>query len=358
MTNNTFALIMAGGIGSRFWPFSRETKPKQFLDILGTGKSLLQMTFERLLGICNKENILIITNEHYKPIVIEQLPNVRNDQILAEPVRRNTAPCIAYGTYKVLNENQNANIIVVPSDHLIINENGFHETLDKGINFAQNNNAIVTVGIKPTRAETGYGYIEYQKDGEELLRKVTNFTEKPGKENAEKFLKLGNYLWNSGIFIWHIKTIINAFIKFLPEINQKFESLNSYYGTDEEQTKINEIFPQCPDLSIDYGILEKADNVFVIDADFDWSDLGSWKSLHDVQDKDENGNVSTGEVMLFDTKDSLILGSKEKLILTDKLEGYLVADYGNALLICPKDNEKRIKEFVNAIRKNKGQEFL
>jgi len=358
MTNNTFALIMAGGIGSRFWPFSRETKPKQFLDILGTGKSLLQMTFERLLGICDKENILIITNEHYKPIVIEQLPNVRNDQILAEPVRRNTAPCIAYGTYKVLNENQNANIIVVPSDHLIINENGFHETINKGINFAQNHNAIVTVGIKPTRAETGYGYIEYQKDGEELLRKVTNFTEKPGKENAEKFLKLGNHLWNSGIFIWQINTIISAFNKFLPEINQKFESLNTYYGTDEEQTKINQVFPQCPDVSIDYGIMEKADNVFVIDADFDWSDLGSWKSLYDVQDKDENGNVSTGEVMLFDTKDSLILSSEKKLILTDKLEGYLVADYGNALLICPKDNEKRIKEFVNAIRKNKGQEFL
>lgn len=358
MTNSKFALIMAGGIGSRFWPFSRETKPKQFLDILGTGKSLLQMTFDRLLGICDKENILIITNEQYKQLVIEQLPNIRNDQILAEPVRRNTAPCIAYGTYKVLKENQNANIIVVPSDHLIINEKGFHETINKGINFARNNDVIVTVGIKPTRPETGYGYIEYQKDEEGLLGKVTNFTEKPGKENAEKFLNLGNYLWNSGIFIWHVKTIIRAFNKFLPDINQKFESLNSYYGTDEEQIKINEVFPQCPDISIDYGIMEKADNVFVIDADFDWSDLGSWKSLYDVQDKDENGNVITGEVMLFDTKDSLILSSEEKLILVDKLKGYLVADCGNALLICPKDNEKRIKEFVDAIRKNKGSKFL
>ena len=349
---------MAGGIGSRFWPFSREKMPKQFLDILGTGKSLLQMTFERLLGICDKDNILIITNEHYKPLVIEQLPDIRKEQVLAEPVRRNTAPCIAYGTYKVFNENQNANIIVVPSDHLIINEKGFQETINNGINFAQNNKAIVTVGIKPTRAETGYGYIEYQKDEEGLVRKVANFTEKPDKEKAEEFLNLGNYLWNSGIFIWHVKTIINALNTFLPDIDQKFESLNGYYGTDKEQIKINEVFPQCPDISIDYGVMEKADNVFVIDADFDWSDIGSWKSLHDVQDKDGNGNVCKGEVMLFDTKDSLILGSEDKLILTEKLEGYLVADCGNALLICPKDNEKRIKEFVNAIRKNKGHEFL
>jgi len=349
---------MAGGIGSRFWPFSRERIPKQFLDILGAGKSLLQMTYERLLGICDKDNILIVTNEQYQPLVIEQLPDIREEQVLAEPVRRNTAPCIAYGTYKIFKENQNANIIVVPSDHLIINEKGFHETINKGLNFAQNNDAIVTVGIKPTRAETGYGYIEYQKDEEGPVSKVASFTEKPDKEKAEKFLNLGNYLWNSGIFIWHVKTIINALNTFLPDISQKFESLSGYYGTDEEQIKINEIFPQCPDISIDYGIMEKADNVFVIDGDFDWSDLGSWKSLYDVQDKDENGNVSKGEVMLFDTKDSLILSSEGKLILTEKLEGYLVADYGNALLICPKDNEKRIKEFVNAIRKNKGSKFL
>lgn len=356
MNKNQYCVIMAGGVGSRFWPCSRENNPKQFLDFFGTGQSLLQTTFNRIKQIVPTENIYIVTNEMYMDMILKQIPVLNKEQILLEPLRRNTAPCIAYATYKIYSSNPHANILVVPSDHLITNEAEFIHVINKGFRFTQNNNYLLTIGLKPSRPETGYGYIQVGAGGDEL-RKVKTFTEKPNLEMAKIFLKSGEFYWNSGMFIWSAEAILKEFKNLLPEISNQFESIKNDYFTDKEQEKIDAIYPLCQNISIDYGILEKAQNVYVILADFGWSDLGTWSSLHDISPKDENNNaVLKCNSMLYDCENNIVSLDKDKLIVMSGLKDYLVAEENNVLLICRKDEEKKIRQYVqDASEKFKGK---
>ena len=281
---NNYCIIMAGGVGSRFWPVSTNEKPKQFLDFFGTGRSLLRMTYERLDGIVPASNVFIVTNKIYKETILEQLPELEENQVLLEPMRRNTAPCIAYAVYRIRKQNPKANIVVLPSDHLITNEKEFQRVITEGLRFVANNDALLTLGMKPTRPETGYGYIQLGKGGDDL-RKVKTFTEKPNLEMAKVFLASGEFAWNSGMFLWRVDVIIEEFNKYLSEVADKFAEGEDVYGTDGEQDFINRIYPLCPNISIDYGIMEKATNVYVMLANFGWSDLGTWSSLHELHRK-------------------------------------------------------------------------
>jgi len=351
---------MAGGVGSRFWPLSKQKSPKQFLDILGTGKTLIQMTFERFSSICPVENYYVVTNEEYKDLVLEQLPQLKADQVLLEPIMRNTAPCIAYANYKIKSRDLNARIIVSPSDHLITNENHFQNVVNKGLNYVDGNNKLLTLGIKPNRPETGYGYIQVENSTLETnILKVKTFTEKPDLELAKVFLESGEFFWNSGIFIWSLAAIDSAFQTHLPDIYNLFPQRNEILNEAAEKEIINQIYPECPNISIDYGILEKSREVYVFCSDFGWSDLGTWGSLYERSNKDNSGNAVQGEnVMLYDSEDCLINAPNEKLVVVQGIKDYIIVDNDNTLLICKREHEQEIKTFVNDIRISKDKKFI
>ncbi|MBC8986167.1 mannose-1-phosphate guanylyltransferase [Pedobacter sp. N36a] len=355
MNKNNYVLIMAGGVGSRFWPKSRNHFPKQFIDILGVGKSLLQLTYDRFLKICPAENIYILTNELYRDIVKDQIVNLSGNQILLEPSRNNTAPCIAYASYKILQSNPDANIVVAPSDHLILKEQEFLNNIEKALDFTAANNALLTLGINPTRPDTGYGYINFRKEDESGVYPVLRFMEKPALEKAEEFLKSGGYLWNAGIFIWSAKSISKAFQKHSPEIHELFTRGNSAYNTEMEIPFITENYSSSPNISIDYAILEKADNVFTIPADIGWSDLGTWASLHAVAEKDSNQNVVNCKVVSLEATENCIIHLPEgKAAVIKGLNNFIVVDDGEVLLIYPKSDEQEIKQVAGRMVENFG----
>ena len=362
--SNNYCVIMAGGIGSRFWPLSRTSKPKQFLDILGTGRTLIQQTYDRFTKIIPIENFLIVTNAEYKSLVMEQLPDLTENQVLLEPMRRNTAPCIAYANFKILKSNPDATIVVAPSDHLILKEDKFLEVVKEGLEFVTDKDALLTLGIHPSRPETGYGYIQINelKNPKETegINKVKTFTEKPDLEMAKIFYESGEFFWNAGIFFWSLKTIMNAFDKNLSEINAHFSDGMDVLNTPEEQSFIDKIYPSCKNISIDYGIMEKAENVYVYCTDFGWSDLGTWGSLYEHSKKDDNANAIIGSenVFIYDSKDSIVNVPSNKLVVIQGMDDYIIVESDNILLICKKEDEQKIKQFVNDIRIKKGEDFL
>lgn len=343
-------VIMAGGVGSRFWPMSTVEYPKQFIDVLGCGRTLLQLTVDRFKDVCPIENIWIVTSQKYVSIVKDQLPEIHSDNLLCEPCRRNTAPCIAYVSWKIKKRNANANIIVTPSDHIVMDVAEFKRVVSSAVSFTANSDAIVTLGIKPTRPETGYGYIEADLSLSSTINKeifrVDSFKEKPNYEKAEYYIQHDNFFWNAGIFMWNVETIVNAFRIFQPSIAEVFENLNPYYYTDKEQEMINEVFPTCESISVDYAIMEKADEIFVLPANFGWSDLGTWGSLHENQKKHSHNNVVIGQnVKLYETRNCIIHTLQEKKVVIQGLDGYIVAEKNDTLLICRLNEEQRIKEF-------------
>jgi len=354
---------MAGGTGTRFWPLSTRKKPKQFLDILNTGSSLLQLTFNRFQRVCPTENIFVVTNELYGDLVKEQLPELSDNQVLLEPEKRNTAPCIAYANYKIESINPDANIVVTPSDHLILKESEFIEVINNGLDFTAKNNSLLTLGINPNRPETGYGYIqidpEVKDDNYSSIYQVKTFTEKPNLELAEKFYESDEYYWNSGVFIWSLKTIKDAFKSFLPDIDSLFAKGTDKYNTPAETDFISEVYMQSNNISIDYGIMEKADNVYVYTSDFGWADLGTWGSLQEFLDKDDQGNSVIGkDALLYDVKNSIINVPKDKLVVAKGLDDYIVVDSDNKLLIYKKEDEQEIKDVVDQIKNNQGNEYI
>ncbi len=355
---NTFVIIMAGGVGSRFWPYSRRSHPKQFLDVLGVGKSLLQLTYQRFLPLCQKKNFYIVSNEAYYDLITEQLPDLSDDQILLEPNRRNTAPCIAYASYKIASRYPDATTIVTPADHAIFMENEFIRTCQVALDFVKSDNKLVTIGIKPSRPETGYGYIQYKHGSEGEVKKVKTFTEKPQLELARTFLESGDFVWNAGIFIWKTASIIESFDRFLPEIAETFNNLMDHYYSEKEKEKIAWAYARTKAISIDYGVMEKADNVYVVPGEFGWSDLGSWSSLHEYHSKDNGGNVIEGNAMLYDSNECIIRSPEDKLIVVQGLEGYLIADCDDVLMICKKDDEKKIRSIVNDVKTEKGEKYI
>jgi mannose-1-phosphate guanylyltransferase len=356
---NNYVAIMAGGIGSRFWPESRNDYPKQFLDILGTGKSLIQWTYLRFQAICPIENIYIITNEKYIPTLKEQIPNLQDNNILSEPSRKNTAPCAAYIAHKLFALNPKANIIMSPADHLIFEERMFEKTLFDAIDFAGKNEVLLTLGIKPSRPDTGYGYIQYEAEkGNERAFPVKTFTEKPSLELAETFLRSGDFVWNAGIFVWNVNTIYKAIEKYLPEMHEVFVGIKSY-NTADEHADIDKAYPHCANISIDYGIMEKAKNVHVIPSYFGWCDLGTWNSAYENMKKDYLGNAVFGDdVMIIDASDCMIKAPDKKLVVVQGLEDFIVVDTKDVLLICKRDREQQIKEYVNEVKRNKGDKYL
>ena len=356
--NDTYVVIMAGGVGSRFWPYSRNYRPKQFLDVLDTGYSLIQLTNNRFKDICPQENVYVVTNEAYVDLVKEHLPELNDHQILSEPVGRNTAPCIAYASYKIASRNKNANIIITPSDHNVFKEKEFEEVVKLAVDAVAHSDKIVTIGIKPSRPETGYGYIQFIPETDNEIKKVKTFTEKPELELARKFLDSGEFVWNAGIFIWNADTIKSAFEEYLPDMAELFAPGNSMFYSDQEDAFIKEVYAQCKNISIDYGVMEKAHNVYVVEADFGWSDIGSWSTLHDLKQKDQNNNVVEANVLTYNTKDCIVKGPSDKLIVVQGLEGYLVADIDNVLLICEKDNERQFRDFSADIKANKMTKYL
>lgn len=350
MNENNYLVILAGGAGSRFWPISSEELPKQFLDILGCGRTLIQLTLERFNGLIPKENVWVVTAEKYREIVMEQLPEIPSDNILCEPCRRNTAPCICYVSWKIKKLNTKANIVVSPSDHLVVDIQAFQSAIDDSLSFAAETDAVVTLGLKPTRPETGYGYIKadltYSSSRKHNIFRVDEFKEKPTLEIAKEYIQSPNYLWNSGIFIWNVNTIINAFRVYEPEVSSIFEGLMPYYGTDKEQNKIDESYPQCKNISVDYAILEKAEEIFVFPASFSWSDLGTWNSLREQSDMDKYGNVCIGDnIKLYDTYNTIVHTCNKKEVIVEGLDGYVVAEKEGKMLVCRLSEEQRIKLF-------------
>ena len=347
---NNHLVIMAGGVGSRFWPMSTAEKPKQFIDVLGCGKTLLQLTVERFGDLVAPDNIWVVTNERYADIVAEQLPDMPRQNILREPCRRNTAPCIAYVSWRIKSKDPKANIVVTPSDHIVINVQEFQRVIRQCMLFTSDSDAIVTLGMKPNRPETGYGYIQADLSSSSLRNKelfrVDSFREKPDLKTAQQYIQKSNYFWNAGIFIWNVSTIVNAFRVYQPKMAKIFESLMPIFGTEDEQQIINEKFPQCENISVDYAIMEKADEIFVCPADFGWSDLGTWGSLQQQTPRDLYGNAVIGNnVSLFDTRGCIIHTTQEKKVVIQGLDGYIVAEQNDTLLICKLSEEQRIKQF-------------
>lgn len=361
--HNNYCIIMAGGVGNSFWPLSRRTKPKQFLDILGTGKTLIQQTFERFNKIIPTENFLIVTSVNYREMVLEQLPEITEQQVLLEPLRRNTAPCIAYAATKIKSVNENANLVVTPSDHLILKETEFFKQINNGLAFAESKDALVTLGLKPNRIETAYGYIQV-KSNENFnklnnLYKVKTFTEKPDAEMARIFIDTGEFFWNSGIFIASLKTILSAFNTHLPEVYNIFNKGEKLYNTPNEVYFIKKTYSECKSISMDYGIMEKAQNVYVLTSDFGWSDLGTWGSLYENKEKDAQGNLISGDnVLIYDSKNCIIDISCEKIAVLQGLDGYIIAESNDTLMICKRDDEEQIKHFVTDVRINKGDSLI
>ena len=360
MNNNTYCVIMAGGIGSRFWPISREETPKQFLDILGTGRTFIQQTYDRFTPICKPDNFLVVTSIEYKEMVLEQLPDLKPEQVLTEPYRRNTAPCIAYANAWIKKNDPEASVIVTPADHLILKQEEFISVISKGVDFVQNNDSLLTLGIKPHRPETGYGYIQIGDDSPKVLGEiepVKTFTEKPNLELAKVFFESGEFFWNSGIFLWSAKSIDAAFNTYLPDVKALFDSITDKINTGEEQEAIKTIYHECDNISIDYGVMEKAANVFVLTADFGWSDLGTWSSLYEHSSKDDNNNaVNTGKVLTYEAKNCVVNLPDNKMAVIQGLDGYIVAESHNCLLICPKSNEQQIRQFSADITSEFGSE--
>lgn len=363
VNKNNYCVIMAGGIGSRFWPMSKTSHPKQFIDILGTGATLIQQTFTRFIKICPAENILIVTNQRYKDLVMEQLPEILEKQVLCEPIGRNTAPCIAYANYKILDENPNANIVVAPSDHIILNENEFTSTLLSALKASSENDWLITLGIKPSRPDTGYGYIQYLPQEvyteDERLKKVKTFTEKPKLEKAKEFLKSGDFLWNAGIFIWSLASINKAFKSSLPEVDSIFQAGSGKYNTEQESDFIKDAYHVCQNISIDYGVMEKAENVYVLASDFGWSDLGTWGSLYDIREKNKEGNSIMGDhVMTYDSHNCIVNVPNDKLVVLQGLEDYIVVESDGVLLVCKKSEEQQIKQFVTDVKEKKNTKYI
>jgi mannose-1-phosphate guanylyltransferase len=360
MNKNDYVAIMAGGIGSRFWPVSRVDLPKQFLDILNTGKTLIQSTFDRFAQYIPVENIFVVTSYQYKEIVAQQLPLLPDENIVCEPSRKNTAPCIAYISYKLQQLNPKSNLICAPADHLILDDTAFIKTSIEALEFTEKNNALLTLGIKPFQPNTGYGYIQYEQQSvSDNIYKVKTFTEKPDLELAKTFIASGDFLWNAGIFVWQTKNIITAFEKYLPEIHELFDGAKKAMNSENEKEAIDLIYPLCVNISIDYGILEKADNVYVIPSSFGWSDLGTWGSAYENLEKDYHENAAAGNnIILFDSSKNMIHTTGDKLILLQGLEDFIVVDTTDALLVCKKENEQNIKEYLSEIRRNKGDKYL
>jgi mannose-1-phosphate guanylyltransferase len=351
---------MAGGVGSRFWPASRTARPKQFLDILGVGKSLIRLTFERFLRLCPAAHIYIVTNRQYKDLVLEHLPELSEDQVLCEPSRNNTAPCIAYAAFKIQSLDPEANMVVAPSDHIILQEEAFVESLSAGLAFTAREDALLTLGIQPTRPDTGYGYIRFEREAAaESIYPVAQFTEKPDLEKARTFLASGDYLWNAGIFVWRASSVLKAFQQHAAGIYDLLGCRPEVYNTPEEQAFIDREYPKTPNISVDFAIMEKAANVYVIPSSFGWSDLGTWASLHAESEKDEHANAVQGKrVLLQDTTGSLIRMPAEKIAVIKGLEDFIVVDEGDILLIYPKSEEQQIKQVTEEIRQRFGSEYL
>lgn len=354
-----YCVIMSGGIGSRFWPFSRTDRPKQFLDFFGTGRTLLQSTYDRFSRIIPPENIFISTNELYAELVSDQLPEVEEDHILLEPQRRNTAPCIAWAAYHIQALNPNANIVVTPCDHLILREDTFAESILKGLDFVAEYPALLTLGIKPNRPETGYGYIQIDDDSDRDIKPAKTFTEKPNLELAKVFLESGEFFWNSGIFIWNVQSVIKALQRHLPELSNRFEAGAGIFGTPDEKDFIREQFAACPNISIDFGLMEKASNVFVLCSEFGWADLGTWGSLYEFSPKDRSGNAERpGKRLQYECNDNIVAAPDEKLIVLQGLDDYIIADTENVLLICKKSEEQRIRQFVTDAKVKFGDDYI
>ena len=363
MNSNYYSVIMAGGIGSRFWPMSKSDHPKQFIDIVGDGETLIRKTYNRFLKICPQENIFIVTSDTFKDLLRSQIPELDESRIIYEPSRRNTAPCIAYANFKIREINPDAVIAVAPSDHIIINEEVFTEIILSALKAASQNKWLITLGIKPDRPETGYGYIQFDEADyypeDTRLKRVKLFTEKPAYEMAVSFLQSGDFLWNAGIFIWSLKNIQKAFESFLPEIYELFHAGKGKYNTPEEEEFIQNTYAICKNISIDYGIMEKAKNVYVLCSDFGWSDLGTWGSLYETRPKDPNMNAIVGDnVMAYNSKNCIINVPKEKLVVVQGLENYIVVEHDNILLICKKSDEQQIRDFVNNVKIEKGEKFV
>lgn len=360
MGNNNYVAIMAGGIGSRFWPISRTEYPKQFLDILNIGRTLIQATFDRFAQFIPIENIYIVTSLQYREIVATQLPLLNPENIVCEPSRKNTGPCIAYISYKLQQLNQDSNLICAPADHLILDDTSFIKICLEALEFTDKNSALLTLGIKPFQPNTGYGYIQYdQHSVSDNIFKVKTFTEKPDMDLAKTFIASGDFLWNAGIFVWQTKNIILAFKKYLPEIHELFDNGKKVMNTESEKDTIELIYPLCANISIDYGILEKADNVYVIPSSFGWSDLGTWGSAYENLEKDYHDNAVVGEnIILFDSTKNIVHANGKKLTLLQGLENFIVVDTVDALLVCKKENEQNIKEYLVEIKRNKGDKYL
>lgn len=367
MNKDNFCVIMAGGVGTRFWPLSRNNKPKQFIDFLGIGKSLIQLTYDRFIKIVPQENIFIVTNQQYFSLIKEQMPDLKDYQIILEPNRRNTAPCIAYATYKINKINPNAKIVVAPSDHLILKEEEFIRIINNALIAVENKEILMTLGIKPSRPETGFGYIQnVEVDASEKkifnnseIKKVKLFTEKPDLQIAIAFIESGDFLWNSGLFIWSSKAIIEALKNYLPDINKLFEDIYDKINTEQEAEYINNVYSECRSISIDFGVMEKAENVYVYESDFGWSDLGTWGSLYEHKDKDQNKNsLSSKNILVYDTSNSIIQLPKEKLAVIHGLDDYIVVENENILLICKKSEEQKLRQFVHDVNVEKGEHFI
>ena len=359
MDNNRYCVIMCGGVGSRFWPFSKAALPKQFIDFFGTGRSLLQTAMDRIQGIVPLNNILLLTNESYAPLIKQQLPEIQDSQILLEPARRNTAPCIAWAAHHIKALNPDAKMMVAPSDHLIINVEKFRQSVLDAFDFIEGRDALVTMGIKPSRPETGYGYIQVGEPVQGNFSSVKTFTEKPDENLARIFLESGEFFWNSGMFFWSADSILKALNTCAPEIDAVFERGKQYFGTAQEMEYINANFEACPSISIDFAVMEKARNVYVETVDFGWNDLGTWRSLYDNSPKNSDGNVTQKcKALMFNSHNNIVAIKGDKLVVASGLEGYIVADVDDALLIVPLEEEQRIKQYVNEVKSKFGDKYL
>lgn len=360
MKKNQYVAIMAGGIGSRFWPMSRTRYPKQFLDILGLGRTLIQQSFDRYSQVVPKEHVFVVTSQEYVDIVRQQLPELPPENILAEPSRKNTAACIAYIAFRLQAQNPDAVMIAAPADHLVTETDEFVNTASKALDFVETVNALVTIGIKPTHPNTGYGYIQHDTtEAAPDVYKVKTFTEKPSEEIAKAFMASGDFLWNAGIFTWKVKNILKAFEAHLPEVFEVFAAEKEQFNTAGEKEAIERIYPQCTNISVDFGVMEKAPNVYVIPASFGWSDLGTWNSAWENMDKDYFSNAVVGKnVMVVDANNCMVHVPDNKLVLLQGLRDYIIVDTPDALLICKKDKEQQIKEYVAEVKRNIGDQYL
>ncbi len=360
-TSHRYCVIMCGGVGSRFWPYSREERPKQFIDFLGTGRTLLQMSFDRIRAVVPAENVIILTNSRYTDLVREQLPELESHQILAEPARRNTAPCIAWAAWHIAARDPEASMIVTPSDHVITREAEFEKAIRAGFEFVEHRNALLTLGIEPTRPETGYGYIQVGEHIDGEINRVKTFTEKPDLELAKVFLSTGEFFWNSGIFLWSADSIRKAMRAYAPDIAAVFDSTpdDTYLDADAEREFIASAFPACMSISIDFAVMEKADNVYVETVHFGWNDLGTWSALYDMSPKNSEANVTQNcSVLAYNSRGNIFAVRGDKLIVVDGLEDYIIADADGVLLICPKAREQRIKQMVNDAKVKFGEKYL